>query len=101
MEGCYTPNRENSAVCRAIEILRRAIRYQRFMPYMHSSAYNGVGWLSFGAVALDFVSSVGIQAYDKKRKGQRILFIFHFQVDGSVVLQGTKVSDDSNFYPVF
>ena len=37
---------------------------------MYSSAYCGMDQLSIDVPALDFVSSVGLQAYDK-RKGQR------------------------------
>ena len=51
-----------------------------------------------GALALEFVSSVGIQACSNKMKGQCNLFSFHFQDDGSVFLLDTKVNDDSNVY---
>ena len=53
--------------------------------------------ISLDALTLDFASSVGLQAYSNKKKGQHSLFLFHFQVDGSVFLLCTKASDDSNF----
>ena len=59
------------------------------------------GLITFGALALTFASKDGLQAYNNTRKDQLSLFVFHFQVDGSVFLFGTKVNDDSNFYPMY
>ena len=55
------------------------------------------GLTSFSTLALDFVSSVGLQAYNNRRKGQRSLFVFHFQVGGSVFPMCTKVNDYRTF----
>ena len=63
---------------------------------MYSSACYGV----VGALVLDFVSSAPLQVYDTKRKDQRSLFVFHFQVNGLVILLGTMVNVDDDFYLV-
>ena len=56
-----------------------------------------------GTTALEpyFVSSAGVQAYDNERKGQRSLFVLHFQVNGSIFPLGTKVNEESTFYSMF
>ena len=50
---------------------------------------------------MNLVSSSGLRAHDRKRKGQRILFVFRFQVKVSVFLLGTEINDDSNCHPMF
>ena len=66
---------------------------------MNVSAHSGVGNLSFGAIALDLVSTVGL--YGSKSKGRRNIFVFHFQVKGLVFALGTNISGDSSFHPAF
>ena len=58
---------------------------------MYSNVYCGVDQLSSCTLALDFVSSVGLQAYDIKRKGQRSLFVFHVNGIISFFLLGLRL----------
>ena len=67
---------------------------------MGLSVHSGEEYLSFGALVRDFVSSVGLEAYDSKRKGDCSLFVFRFQVTGSDFLLHIEINDDSNCHPI-
>jgi len=58
--------------------------YQKVLPHTKFSGCSGAYYLSFCKLVWNFVSSIGLQTYDSKRKGQRRLFIFCFPVRESV-----------------
>ena len=66
---------------------------------MKSSARSDVDYLSLGALASEFASSVGLQAYDTKMMGQRSLLAIWFQVRVSALLQSTMINDNSSILP--
>ena len=67
---------------------------------MSFSVHSGEEYLSFGTLVSGFVSSIGLKVYNIKRKGDRSLFVFHFQVTGSDFLLFIEINDDNDSHPM-
>jgi len=66
-------------------------------PHMNFSTYTDVDYLSFGTIAWDFVSSIGL--YDSRSNSHRNFFAFRFQVKGLVFARGTDINCEAAFIP--